>query len=106
MTTLTSLGCREVQNRKINGEELLEYLDELKGWSLDGDVSIHKIFDFDSFKEAVQFVHSVAEVAESENHHPDISVQFSKVTLRLSTHSERGLTLYDFIVAAKIDTLV
>lgn len=106
MTTLTSLSCKEVQNRKIGGEELLEYLDELEGWSHDGDISIQKTFSFGHFKEAIQFVHSVAEIAESEDHHPDIDIRFSKVTLRLSTHSEHGLTLYDFIVAAKIDTLV
>ena len=52
------------------------------------------------------FVNKVAEAVERANHHPDIDIRYSKVTLRLSTHSEGGLTDLDFEVAEKIDTLV
>jgi 4a-hydroxytetrahydrobiopterin dehydratase len=51
-------------------------------------------------------VNGVAEIAEEEDHHPDIDIRYSKVTLRLSTHSEGGLTDLDFEIAEKIDTLV
>jgi 4a-hydroxytetrahydrobiopterin dehydratase len=51
-------------------------------------------------------VNGVAEIAEEDDHHPDIDIRYSKVTLRLSTHSEGGLTDLDFEVAEKIDTLV
>jgi len=53
-------------------------------------------FEFDDFTDAIDFVNSVAEVAEEEEHHPDIDIRFNKVRLVLSTHSKGGLTDLDF----------
>ena len=66
---------------------------------------IERTFEFDDFTDAIDFVNAVAEVAEEEEHHPDIDIRFNKVRLVLSTHSKGGLTDLDFALAERIDTL-
>ncbi len=85
-------------------EEAEEYIAQLKGWNLAGN-NIEKEFVFKDFKEAMKFVNKVAEIAESEGHHPGINISWNKVMLELTTHSIRGLSENDFIMAAKIDRL-
>ena len=67
--------------------------------------AIERTFEFDDFNQAVDFVNAVAEIAEEEEHHPDIDIRWNKVRLVLSTHTEGGLTDLDFRFAEKIDTL-
>jgi 4a-hydroxytetrahydrobiopterin dehydratase len=67
--------------------------------------SIERTFEFDEFMAAIDFVNAVAEIAEEEEHHPDIEIRESKVRLILSTHSKGGLTALDFDLAERIDTL-
>ncbi len=84
-----------------------EYITRIPGWELDRE-GIHKItreFKFGDFKKALAFVIKVGEIAELEDHHPDIHIYYSKVVLELSTHSIGGLSGNDFIVAAKINAL-
>jgi 4a-hydroxytetrahydrobiopterin dehydratase len=57
------------------------------------------------FTHAMRFVNDVASAAERSNHHPDILIQWNKVTLTLSTHSEGGITIKDFALAKKIDKI-
>jgi 4a-hydroxytetrahydrobiopterin dehydratase len=66
---------------------------------------IHKRFTFGNFKEAMAFVNQVAELAESADHHPDILVNYKRVTLTLSTHSAGGLTQKDFDLASHIEKI-
>ena len=66
---------------------------------------IGREFEFKDFKEAMTFVNNVADLAETEGHHPDITIHWNKVKLDLWTHSVDGLTENDFIVASKIDRL-
>jgi len=77
---------------------------EIQAWTLAGG-AIEREFKFADFAGAMAFVNRVAQVAEAEDHHPDISISYSKVTLILSTHSIGGLSRNDFILAAKIDRL-
>lgn len=84
--------------------EAHKYHQEVKEWILH-QKSIEREFKFKNFKEAMKFVNSVAEVAETEGHHPDIYVFYNKVKLQLSTHAIGGLSVNDFIVAAKVDQL-
>ena len=77
-------------------------LEKLPGWSVSGE-SIVKQYTFPSFLEAMKFVNRVADVAEQEDHHPDILINYRRVTLTLSTHSEGGLTQKDFDLAATIE---
>lgn len=81
------------------------YLTELKGWTLH-QKSLEQDFLFKDFKESMQFVNKVADIAEKEGHHPDIYIFYKKVHLQLSTHAVGGLSVNDFILAAKIDQLL
>ena len=74
----------------------------LYGWTLDGD-AIRKQYTFANFPEAVAFVNRLVPGAESADHHPDISINYKRVTLTYSTHSEGGLTGKDFEGAAMAD---
>ena len=62
-----------------------------EGW-LEVDGALERTFELPSFPEAIAFVNRVAELAEAENHHPDIAISYKKVTLRWTTHSEGGIT--------------
>ena len=68
--------------------------------------TIRKEFKFKDFVRAMAFVDQVADVAESEGHHPDIRIHYNRVVIELTTHAIGGLSENDFIVAAKIERLV
>lgn len=86
----------------LTEKEIRENLSGLKGWRQEGN-EITKVYEFDNFVESMGFTSKVAILAERANHHPDILVQYSKVTLTLSTHSEGGLTEKDFSLAKEIE---
>ena len=65
------------------------------------DGALERTFELPSFPEAIAFVGRVAELAESEDHHPDISISYKKVTLRWTTHSEGGITDRDRELATR-----
>jgi 4a-hydroxytetrahydrobiopterin dehydratase len=79
----------------LSREEVARRLISLQGWSLDGD-AIKKQYTFRDFPEAVHFVDRLVPVAEAADHHPDILINYKRVTLTYSTHSEGGLTEKDF----------
>ena len=82
-------------------------LKQTPGWKISDDgKKIAREFEFKDFKESMKFVNKVAEIAESEGHHPDFHVFYSKVKLELWTHAIGGLFINDFIVAAKINQVV
>lgn len=74
----------------------------LPGWARRGDV-LTRTYQFRNFSEAMNFVNRVADEAESADHHPDIDIRYSKVTLSLSTHSAGGITSSDLDLAKAID---
>ena len=88
----------------LDRAQIQQYLKEIESWSLE-DRALKKEFLFKSFLEAVAFVKNLAIIAEEQNHHPDIIISYKKVKLTLSTHKIGGLSLNDFIMAAKIDHL-
>jgi 4a-hydroxytetrahydrobiopterin dehydratase len=69
------------------------------------DGALERTFELPSFPEAIAFVNRVAELAEQQNHHPDIAVSYRKVTLRWTTHSAGGITERDHALAAQSDDL-
>ena len=77
-------------------------LGTLQGWSRRGDV-ITKTFQFRKFLDGIEFVRSVAKVAEAADHHPDIDIRYTKIICSLSTHSAGGITQKDLDMARKID---
>lgn len=88
--------------------QLTPLLAQVPGWQLDqakGHDQLVRTFRFPDFRQAVEFVNRIAEVAEAEGHHPDLSIGWGRVQVRLWTHAAGGLTLNDFILAAKIDRL-
>lgn len=91
----------------LTSEKVKEYVAELGGgWEILDEKKIKKDFKFKDFKEAMVFVNKVAEIAESEGHHPDVHIFYNKVIIELWTHAVGGLSENDFIVAAKIDKLI
>ncbi|OHA68641.1 MAG: 4a-hydroxytetrahydrobiopterin dehydratase [Candidatus Wildermuthbacteria bacterium RIFCSPLOWO2_01_FULL_47_18] len=84
--------------------QINDYLAQLKTeWEVVAFIKIKKQFKFKDFKEAMAFVNKIAEIAEKEGHHPDITINYNRVTIELSTHSIGGLSENDFILAAKIE---
>jgi 4a-hydroxytetrahydrobiopterin dehydratase len=82
-------------------------LSQVGGWKLiDGEpLKITRRAKLKDFAQAMQFVNRIAELAESEQHHPDICVSWNRVTLELFTHAIGGLSENDFIMAAKINAV-
>jgi 4a-hydroxytetrahydrobiopterin dehydratase len=76
----------------------------LTGWTLEGD-AIKKQYTFKDFLEAIAFINRLAPEAEKADHHPDILINYKRVTLTYSTHDEGGLTEKDFAGAAMADRL-
>ncbi len=84
----------------MDRQEAEKALRELPGWTLVGD-SIEKEFRFKSYLNGLDFAYAVGRIAEEQDHHPDILVKWRRVKLTLSTHSIKGLSQNDFIIAAK-----
>ncbi|MFP6859548.1 MAG: 4a-hydroxytetrahydrobiopterin dehydratase [Roseibacillus sp.] len=89
----------------IPEEDLEACLTKCPAWELEGKEIIRTI-EFESFTEAIDFVNDLAEIAEEARHHPDIDIRYSKLILRLTTHSKGGLTASDFEMAQRIDNFV
>ena len=88
----------------LSATEIKEWLKKVPEWEQDKK-TVERTFEFDDFFQAIDFVDAVAEIAEEQEHHPDIDIRYNKVRIVLSTHSEGGLTDLDFETAEKIDTL-
>jgi 4a-hydroxytetrahydrobiopterin dehydratase len=86
----------------LDPSQIEHQLQTLDGWRLEGD-AITKQFTFAGFPEAVGFVNRLVPETEAADHHPDIQINYRRVTLRYSTHSEGGLTHKDFDGAAMAD---
>ncbi len=88
---------------KLAENEIQQRLKALSGWSRDGG-AIGKTFTFGKFADGIRFVDRVAAAADAMDHHPDIDIRYTTITMTLSTHSAGGLTGKDFELAAKIDS--
>lgn len=88
-------------------EEVETYLSLLKkSWKISADLkSISLRFEFKNFLEAIDFVNKVSPIAEEQGHHPDIYIYYNKVDITLTTHAIKGLSVNDFLVAAKVELL-
>lgn len=88
----------------LKREEAEIYMTLVPEWKTDeAGKKIFKEYKFRDFLGAINFVNHVADIADSEGHHPDIHIYYNKVVLELSTHAIGGLSENDFIVAAKVD---
>ena len=89
--------------------EIHKYLKKVDGWDVksDNDKSFYLIknFKFKNFEESQIFVNKVGDIAEVENHHPDISFGWGYCSVKIFTHAIKGLAESDFILAAKLDKI-
>jgi len=104
MPSIEELASKKSVERKgvppMTRREAAELLQVLKGWTLLNG-AIEKEFPFTSYLDGLDFAYSVGKIAEEQDHHPDILIKWRRVKLTLSTHSVKGLSENDFIVAAK-----
>lgn len=90
----------------LNVDQVQEFVQQIPTWTVsDDNKKITHTWLLPDFVTAMKFINSVADIAETEGHHPDISVSYNRVTIELYTHSIGGLSENDFIVAAKIDNI-
>lgn len=90
--------------RLLRREEIADGLRGLSGWKQEGKFIV-KVFEFDEFMDGIEFVNRVADVAEEEEHHPDIEIRYTAVTLSLQTHSEGGVTEWDLELAKAVEKM-
>ncbi len=106
MSELTAKTCTPCKGGipPLGREEAEKYLADVSGWELIEDATkIKKTFKFPDYKATFEFVKAVAELAEAENHHPDIFFGYGICKVEIQTHKIGGLHENDFILAAKID---
>ncbi len=85
--------------------EVQSHLADAPGWAL-VDGAIQKRYAFPDFHRTMAFVNALAWVAHAEDHHPDLLVGYGSCTVRYNTHSVGGISINDFICAAKVDALL
>ena len=91
---------------KFDEKQISDHLSKLNSWSVnDEQKMIYKKFNFKTFKQALNFTNKVGEIADLEGHHPDISLGWGYSLVMLHTHAIQGLSINDFIIAAKIDEI-
>ena len=90
---------------RLSRNKARDEVDKLRNWRLRQSV-ISRTFVFADFAQAMRFVNRVARLAEAANHHPDITINYNRVKLALTTHDEGGLTMKDFGLAGRINKLV
>jgi 4a-hydroxytetrahydrobiopterin dehydratase len=89
---------------KLPQAEIDRGLRDLPGWSVKND-AITKTFKHDSFAEAIVFVNAVAHLAEIADHHPDVDIRYTNITIALSTHDQGGITEKDLNLAREIEEI-
>lgn len=89
----------------LAGPELDRFLSQLQGWSVVQGHHLEKTYEFDDFVGALAFVNRVGDLAEEQQHHPDLHLSWGQVRVEIWTHAIDGLTESDFILAAKCDRL-
>jgi 4a-hydroxytetrahydrobiopterin dehydratase len=104
MSDLLQRHCQAVNGAPMSEADVQAHLPQVPGWSL-VDGAIEKRFAFKNFHQTMAFVNALAWIAHVEDHHPDLQVSYAQCTVRYSTHSVGGLSINDFICAAKIDAL-
>ncbi len=103
---LTNKHCKPCEGGvpPLSEKEARELLKQLDGWELKGNI-LSKTFAFKNYYQTIAFVNAVAWMTHREDHHPDMTVGYSKCRVEYSTHAIGGLSDNDFICAAKVDAL-
>lgn len=88
----------------MGAEDITDHLARIPGWAL-LDGALQKSWTFPDYHHTMAFVNAVAWIAHAEDHHPDLAVSYGRCTVRFNTHSVGGISINDFICAAKVDAL-
>jgi 4a-hydroxytetrahydrobiopterin dehydratase len=108
MSDLTEKHCIPCESgvAPLTAAAATQELSKLSGWQINKEVTeISKRFVLKNFFRTMAFVNAIAWIANKENHHPDMEVSYNYCHVRFSTHAIKGLSMNDFICAAKVDTL-
>ena len=108
ITELKNQKCQACSGNtpKFDEIQISEHLSKLVNWSVNNEQKmIYKKFIFKTFKQALDFTNKVGAIADLEGHHPDISLGWGYSLVMLHTHAIKGLSINDFIIAAKIDEI-
>ncbi len=106
MHPLTQQHCLPLEGQPpMAAADVTRHLAATAGWALRGD-AIERSFSFDNYHQTMAFVNALAWVAHAEDHHPELHVTYNRCTVRFNTHSVGGISINDFICAAKLDALL
>jgi 4a-hydroxytetrahydrobiopterin dehydratase len=106
MNDLKSLHCKPLEGQPpMTPAQIDEQLARVAHWAL-REGAIEKTYAFANFHETMAFVNALAWVAHAEDHHPDLQVGYNRCVVRYNTHSVGGISINDFICAAKVDALL
>ena len=106
MSPLAARRCQPLEGHPaMTAGEIARHLADAPGWAL-VDGAIQKRYDFADYHRTMAFVNAVAWVAHAEDHHPDLLVAYNRCTVRFNTHAVGGISVNDFICAAKVDALL
>jgi 4a-hydroxytetrahydrobiopterin dehydratase len=106
MPDLAQLHCKPLEGHAAMGVgEIEAHLKLVDGWAF-ADGAIEKRFEFKNFHETMAYVNALAWVAHAEDHHPELAVSYAACTVRFNTHSVGGISINDFICAARLDALL
>jgi 4a-hydroxytetrahydrobiopterin dehydratase len=110
MSELSQLKCVACRggDPKLTDSEVSDLQKQIQGWQLkeiDGILRLEKVFKRKNFVEALEFANKIGVIAEEEDHHPLIILEWGRVTVQWWTHVVKGLHKNDFIMAAKTDEL-
>jgi len=108
MSALSQRHCRSIGKDEpaLATDEVSSLLEQLVDWQLDDTgTQISRQFRFANYYETIAFVNAIAWVFHQQDHHPDLEVSYNRCTVHLTTHSVGGLSMNDFICAARLDEL-
>ncbi len=106
MTNLLHQRCAALEGGvPMTPEAIRDHLAQVSGWHVAGG-AIEKTFSFKNYHETLGFVNALGWIANTEDHHPELRVFYDRCVVRFDTHSVGGISINDFICAAKADALV
>ena len=106
MSNLDKLHCQALEGQApMSAADVAAHLARIAGWGL-VDGAIEKPFRFADYDRTLAFVNAVAWIAQREDHHPDLAFGYNRCTVRFNTHSVGGISINDFICAAKVQALL
>jgi 4a-hydroxytetrahydrobiopterin dehydratase len=105
MTALALQHCRPLTGAPLTAAEQAPLLAQVPDW-VEVDGALQRAFGFDDFASTMAFVNAVAWLAQREDHHPDMQLSWGRCVLRWHTHSVGGLSINDYICAARVDAML